>query len=55
MMKKGCINWPEGKPGLFFPPQVANHGGRYFPYTFFGIAPGTTKEQIRECRLILQR
>jgi hypothetical protein len=38
-----------GKPeAYYFPPQVNNHGGDY-PYTFFGIAPGTTKEQIREC------
>lgn len=39
----------KGKPeAYYFPPQVNNHGGD-FPYTFFGIAPGTTKEQIREC------
>src|SRR5690625_118763 len=38
----------KGKPeAYYFPPQVNNHGGD-FPYTFFGIAPGTTKEQIRE-------
>lgn len=38
-----------GKPeAYYFPPQVNNHGGD-FPYTFFGIAPGTTKAQIREC------
>jgi hypothetical protein len=38
-----------GKPeAYYFPPQLNNHGGDY-PYTFFGIAPGTTKEQIREC------
>lgn len=38
-----------GKPeAYFFPPQLNNHGGD-FPYTFFGIAPGTTKEQIKEC------
>jgi hypothetical protein len=38
-----------GKPeAYYFPPQLNNHGGD-FPYTFFGIAPGTTKEQIREC------
>lgn len=38
-----------GKPeAYYFPPQVNNHGGDY-PYTFFGIAPGTTKDQIREC------
>lgn len=38
-----------GKPeAYYFPPQLNNHGGD-FPYTFFGIAPGTTKAQIREC------
>jgi hypothetical protein len=39
----------KGKPeAYYFPPQLNNHGGD-FPYTFIGIAPGTTKEQIREC------
>lgn len=39
----------NGKPeAYYFPPQLNNHGGD-FPYTFFGIAPGTTKDQIREC------
>ena len=38
-----------GKPeAYYFPPQLNNHGGD-FPYTFFGIAPETTKAQIREC------
>ena len=38
-----------GKPEAYYcPPQLNNHGGD-FPYTFFGIAPGTTKEEIREC------
>jgi hypothetical protein len=41
----------KGKPeAYYFPPQLNNHGGD-FPYTFFGIAPGTTKEQIKECLL----
>lgn len=39
----------KGKPeAYYFPPQLNNHGGD-FPYTFFGIAPGTSKEQIKEC------
>lgn len=39
----------NGKPeAYYFPPQLNNHGGD-FPYTFIGIAPGTTKEQIKEC------
>ncbi|QJW89286.1 hypothetical protein HNV11_07725 [Spirosoma taeanense] len=38
-----------GKPeAYYFPPQLNNHGGD-FPYTFIGIAPGTTREQIKEC------
>ncbi len=38
-----------GKPeAYYFPPQVNNHGGR-FPHTFFGFAPGTTREQVRQC------
>lgn len=32
----------------FFPPQLNNHGG-LFPHTFFGLEPGTTKEQVRHC------
>lgn len=38
-----------GKPeAYYFPPQANNYGGD-FPYTFFGLEPGTTKEQVREC------
>jgi hypothetical protein len=38
----------NGKPeAYYFPPQVNNHGGD-FPYTFFGINPGTTKDQLME-------
>ncbi|RAK02948.1 hypothetical protein LX87_01070 [Larkinella arboricola] len=38
-----------GKPeAYYFPPQLNNHGGD-FPYTFIGIAPGTSKETIKEC------
>jgi len=32
----------------YFPVQCNDHGGR-FPYTFFGIEPGTTKEQVKAC------
>lgn len=39
----------EGKPeGYYFPPQH-NRVGNNFPYTFFGLEPGTTKEQVRQC------
>ncbi|KPL20112.1 MAG: hypothetical protein AMS23_11585, partial [Bacteroides sp. SM1_62] len=38
-----------GKPeAYYFPPQVNNHGGK-FPYTFFGIEPGTSREKVKEC------
>lgn len=38
-----------GKPeAYYFPPQVNNHFGD-FPYTFFGIEPGTPREAIKEC------
>jgi len=32
----------------YFPPQMNNYEGN-FPYTFFGLAPGTSPEQIIEC------
>jgi hypothetical protein len=38
-----------GKPeAYYFPPQVNNHGGD-FPYTFFGFAQGTTREEVLQC------
>jgi hypothetical protein len=39
----------EGKPeSYYFPPQH-NNVGNNFPYTFFGLNPGTTKEQVHQC------
>jgi hypothetical protein len=47
--EKAALIGQLGKPeAYYFPPQLNNHGGD-FPYTFMGIAPGTTKAQIREC------
>ena len=38
----------RGKPeAYYFPPQANNHGGD-FPYTFFGLQPGVTKDQVRD-------
>jgi hypothetical protein len=38
----------DGKPEMyFFPSQLNNHGGE-FPFTFFGLTPDTTKEQVKE-------
>ncbi|NQV27932.1 MAG: hypothetical protein HQ518_26580 [Rhodopirellula sp.] len=39
----------EGKPeSYYFPPQL-NPTGNNFPYTFMGLEPGTTKEQVVQC------
>ena len=47
--EKAALIGQKGKPeAYYFPPQLNNHGGD-FPYTFIGISPGTTREQIREC------
>lgn len=47
--EKAALVGQKGKPeAYYFPPQLNNHGGD-FPYTFMGISPGTTREQIKEC------
>ena len=39
----------EGKPeSYYFPPQH-NNVGNNFPYTFMGLEPGTTREQVKQC------
>src|SRR5262245_31123257 len=39
----------EGKPeSYYFPPQL-NNVDNNFAYTFMGLEPGTTKEQVRRC------
>jgi hypothetical protein len=39
----------QGKPeSYYFPPQL-NAVSNNFPYTFFGLEPGTTKAEIRRC------
>ncbi len=39
----------QPKPeAYFFPTQLNNHGGR-FPFTFFGLEPGTTREDVKRC------
>lgn len=38
-----------GKPEMyFFPAQMNNHGGE-FPFTFFGLNPECTKDEIKTC------
>lgn len=39
----------KGKPeAYYFPPQY-NFKGNNFPYTFMGLEPGTTKDDVRKC------
>src|SRR5579862_2140628 len=39
----------EGKPeSYYFPPQL-NSIGNNFPHTYFGLEPGTSKEEVRAC------
>jgi hypothetical protein len=39
----------QGKPeSYYFPPQL-NYTCNNFPYTFFGLEPGTTKAEVRRC------
>ena len=38
----------EVPEAYYFPPQL-NSVGNNFPYTFFGLEPGTTKEDLRKC------
>lgn len=39
----------EGKPeGYYFPPQLNATSGN-FPHTYFGLEPGTTREDVRAC------
>jgi len=47
--KQAKLVGQEGKPeSYYFPPQH-NNVGNNFPYTFFGLEPGTTKAQVRQC------
>src|SRR5436190_1824459 len=47
--KQAKLVGQEGKPeSYYFPPQHNNLGNN-FPYTFFGLKPGTTKAQVRKC------
>src|SRR4051812_36061635 len=47
--KQAALVGQQGKPeSYYFPPQL-NAIGNNFPYTFFGLEPGTTKADIRRC------
>jgi hypothetical protein len=47
--KQAKLTGQEGKPeSYYFPPQM-NQIGNNFPYTFMGLEPGTTKQDIIDC------
>jgi hypothetical protein len=47
--KQATLVGQQGKPeSYYFPPQL-NATGNHFPYTFFGLEPGTTKQDVRRC------
>ncbi len=47
--EKAALVGQKGKPeGYYFPKQLNNHPG-WFPYTFFGLNPGTTRDDVIEC------
>ncbi|MCC7354883.1 MAG: hypothetical protein IT330_14155 [Anaerolineae bacterium] len=55
MAQHAALVGMQPKPeAYYFPPQMNNYGGD-FPHTFFGLEPGTTKEQVRHCLEIWNR
>lgn len=42
------VNQQPKPEAYYFPPQMNNYGAD-FPHTFFGLQPGTTKDQVRHC------
>jgi len=47
--KQAALVGRKGKPeSYYFPPQL-NAIGDNFPYTFFGLEPGTTRAQVMRC------
>ncbi len=39
----------QGKPEAYYFPPEFNPVDNNFPYTFFGLTPGTTREQVKRC------
>jgi hypothetical protein len=39
----------EGKPESYYYPPQHNNVGNNFPYAFFGLNPGTTRQQVVDC------
>ncbi len=45
--EKAALVGRRGKPEAYYFPKQLNNKRGYFPYTFFGLNPGVTKEQVR--------
>lgn len=46
--EKAALVGMRGKPEAYYFPKQLNNKRGYFPYTFFGLNPGVTKEQVRK-------
>ncbi|HOX03057.1 MAG TPA: hypothetical protein P5555_12220 [Candidatus Paceibacterota bacterium] len=47
--KQARLVGQDGKPESYYFPRQQNPVGNHFPYTFFGLEPGTTKDEVRRC------
>lgn len=49
MPEHAALVGQETKPESYYYPRQLNNYGADYPYTFFGLEPGTSKEQVRHC------
>ena len=47
--EQAALTGQQGKPESYYYPPQLNNVGNNFPYTFFGLEPGTTKPDVRRC------
>ena len=46
--EKAALVGMRGKPEAYYFPKQLNNKRGYFPYTFFGLNPGVTRQQVRD-------
>lgn len=49
MQQHAALTGQEGKPEAYYYPPQLNAAENHFDYTFMGLEPGTTKEDVRRC------
>lgn len=49
MPEHAALVGQETKPESYYYPRQLNNYGADYPYTFFGLEPGTTKAEVRHC------